>query len=135
MEHGKLLLPMEGLIRFKQILTHYPVSKSQVYQEISEGVFPEQVRRGRPAFWDAATIRDFLKKNGATLVDGPRLPMEGFVRVKQILVYYPVSLSYLYADMQEGQFPKQKLYRGRVALWDVGEFRAFLINAGARLLE
>lgn len=134
MEHGKLILPMEGLVRFKLILAHYPVSKSQLYQEIADGFFPEQIRKGRPAFWDAATIRDFLKKNGATLVDGPRLPQEGFIRMKQILIHYPVSISYLYADMQENRFPKQRLYRGRIALWDVSEFRAFLADAGATLL-
>ena len=135
MERGKLLLPMEGLVRFKQLLAHYPVSKSQIYQEISEGFFPEQVQKGRPAFWDAITIREFLQKNGATLIDGPRLPMEGFVRIRQILLHYPVSISYLYAEMQEGRFPERKTYRGRVALWDVTEFRAFLKNAGAILLE
>lgn len=59
------ILPFEGLVRIDTILAHYQVSKAQLYQEISEGKFPEQIKIGRSSFWDAKKFREFLKRRGA----------------------------------------------------------------------
>lgn len=61
------VLPFEGLIRIGTVLTHYQVSKAQLYQEISEGTFPEQIKIGRSSFWDARQFREFLKSHGANV--------------------------------------------------------------------
>lgn len=65
------VLPLEGLIRIDTVLIHYQVSKAQLYQEISEGTFPKQIKIGRSAFWDARRFRDFLKSHGANISSLP----------------------------------------------------------------
>jgi predicted DNA-binding transcriptional regulator AlpA len=59
------VLPFVGLIRVDTVLAHYQISKSQLYQEISEGLFPKQIKIGKNVFWDAKKFREFLKKQGA----------------------------------------------------------------------
>ena len=59
------VLPLEGLIRIDTVLVHYQISKAQLYQEISEGAFPRQIKIGRSSFWDAKEFRIFLKGHGA----------------------------------------------------------------------
>ena len=61
------LLPLEGLIRIETVLAHYQVSKTQLYQEIADGLFPKQRKHGRSSFWDAVEFRRFLRKQGATV--------------------------------------------------------------------
>ncbi len=59
------ILPLVGLIRIDTVLAHYQISKSQLYQEIAEGIFPKQIKIGKNVFWDAKKFREFLKKHGA----------------------------------------------------------------------
>lgn len=59
------VLPFLGLIRINTVLAHYQVSKAQLYQEIADGIFPKQIKRGKNAFWDAKKFREFLKGLGA----------------------------------------------------------------------
>ena len=60
-------MPMEGLMRLDQVLMYYPVGKTTLYKEIAEGKFPQQIKLGRSAFWDAVEVRKFLKNAGATV--------------------------------------------------------------------
>lgn len=60
-------MPMEGLMRLNQVLMYYPVGKTTLYKEIAEGRFPQQIKLGQSAFWDAVEVRKFLKNAGATV--------------------------------------------------------------------
>lgn len=60
-------LPFFGLIRIDTVLAYYQVSKAQLYQEISEGNFPKQIKRGYSSFWDAHAFREFLRNAGAII--------------------------------------------------------------------
>ena len=65
------VLPYVGLIRVDTILAHYQVSKSQLYQEIAEGLFPKQIKIGKNAFWDAKKFREFLQRHGVEIAVTP----------------------------------------------------------------
>lgn len=60
----------------------------------------------------------------------PPMPMEGLMRLDQVLMYYPVGKTTLYKEIAEGRFPQQ-IKLGRSVFWDAVLVRTFLKNAGA----
>ncbi|MDL2307120.1 AlpA family phage regulatory protein [Desulfovibrio sp. OttesenSCG-928-C06] len=60
------------------------------------------------------------------------MPMEGLMRVDQVLMHFPVSKAQLYQMIAEESFPRQ-IKIGRSSFWDVVEVRKFLKNAGATI--
>ncbi|MDL2307121.1 AlpA family phage regulatory protein [Desulfovibrio sp. OttesenSCG-928-C06] len=62
----------------------------------------------------------------------PQMPMEGLMRLEQVLTFYPVGKTTLYKEIAEGRFPPQ-IKLGRSAFWDAVEVRKFLKNAGATI--
>ncbi len=60
----------------------------------------------------------------------PPMPMEGLMRLDQVLMYYPIGKTTLYKEINEGRFPQQ-VKIGRSIFWDAVQLRAFLKKAGA----
>ena len=58
------------------------------------------------------------------------MPMEGLMRLDQVLMYYPVGKTTLYKEINEGRFPQQ-IKLGRSVFWDAVQVRTFLQKAGA----
>lgn len=53
----------------------------------------------------------------------PTLPETGYVRLKEVLHFIPISKSKLYADIKAGCFPKPKKLGPRVSAWHVNDIR------------
>lgn len=62
----------------------------------------------------------------------PALPLEGFVRIETILEVYPVGITTLYKDIQDGIFPGP-IKKGRSSLWDAVAVREALARMGANV--
>ena len=60
----------------------------------------------------------------------PPMPMEGLMRLDQVLMYYPVGKTTLYKKINEGIFPQQ-IKLGRSVFWDAVQVRRFLQKTGA----
>ena len=60
----------------------------------------------------------------------PPMPMEGLMRLDQVLMYYPVGKTTLYKEIDAGRFPQQ-IRLGRSVFWDAVQVREFLKKAGA----
>ena len=60
----------------------------------------------------------------------PPMPMEGLMRLDQVLMYYPVGKTTLYKEINEGRFPQQ-IRLGRSVFWDAVQVRVFLQKTGA----
>lgn len=60
------------------------------------------------------------------------LPLEGLVRLDQVLAHYPVGKTTLYKEIAEGRFPSP-IKRGRSTFWDAVQVRIFLKNIGATI--
>ena len=52
------------------------------------------------------------------------LPVEGFVRLPQILAVFPVSRSSWWAGVKSGRFPPPVKLGPRVTAWDAADIRA-----------
>ena len=55
-----------------------------------------------------------------------RLPEEGYVRLPQILLVYPVSRSTWLAGVKSGRFPKSVHLGPRTTAWRVSDIRALI---------
>lgn len=52
-------------------------------------------------------------------------PSEGFVRLPQVLLMFPVSRTNLWRMVKSGSFPQPKKIGPRTTVWDVQELREF----------
>lgn len=61
------------------------------------------------------------------MVDTPSsiFPAEGFVRLPQVLLMFPVSRTNLWRLIKNGSFPQPKKIGPRTAVWDIGELREY----------
>lgn len=59
-------LPLEipHLLRLRQVQTFLPVSKTQIYNLISKGVFPAPVKMGKTSFWRSGDVLEYVRKVG-----------------------------------------------------------------------
>lgn len=55
----------------------------------------------------------------------PFIPTEGFVRLPQVLMMFPVSRTNLWRMVKSGAFPRPKKIGPRTTVWDVQELREF----------
>ena len=55
----------------------------------------------------------------------PFIPTEGFVRLPQVLMMFPVSRTNLWRMVKSGAFPQPKKIGPRTTVWDVQELREF----------
>lgn len=62
------------------------------------------------------------------LVDAPlvTIPQEGFIRLHQVLIMYPVSYSTLWKQIKKGLFPKPYSIGARAIAWDISEVKEAL---------
>lgn len=60
----------------------------------------------------------------------PPMPMEGLMRLDQVLMYYPVGKTTLYKEIKQGRFPRQ-IKLGHSVFWDAVLVREFLKKTGA----
>lgn len=64
METG-ILSSIPHFLRIKQVLALIPVSKSQLYNMIAEGMFPKPVQIGkRTSVWRSQDVMGFIEKVG-----------------------------------------------------------------------
>lgn len=52
-------------------------------------------------------------------------PSEGFIRLPQVLLMFPVSRTNLWRLVKSGTFPKPKKIGPRTSVWDIGELREY----------
>ncbi len=59
-------LPLEipHLLRLRQVQKFFPVSKTQIYNLISKGVFPAPVKLGKTSFWRSGDVLEYVRKIG-----------------------------------------------------------------------
>ena len=57
-----------------------------------------------------------------------RLPEIGYIRVKEVLRYIPVSKSTWWAGVKSGRYPKPVKLGPRTTAWDVQDIRNFIAN-------
>lgn len=58
-------LPETGFLREKQVLRHFPVSRSSWWAGVREGRYPKPVRLGpRTTGWRAEDIRELIRRLG-----------------------------------------------------------------------
>lgn len=55
----------------------------------------------------------------------PFIPTEGFVRLPQVLMMFPISRTNLWRMVKSGAFPQPKKIGPRTTVWDVQELREF----------
>lgn len=53
------------------------------------------------------------------------LPAEGFVRLPQVLLMFPLSRTNLWRMVKSGAFPQPKKIGPRISVWDVQELREY----------
>jgi prophage regulatory protein len=58
------------------------------------------------------------------------MPLEGFVRLRQILQWVPVKKSTWWAGVQSGRFPKPLKLSPGVTVWRVQDIRRFVEQVG-----
>ena len=56
------------------------------------------------------------------------LPSEGKIRLPMVKAVTGLSRSTIYKLINEGRFPSQQNYGGRIVVWDVADIRTFLEN-------
>lgn len=71
-----------------------------------------------------------MKRKINTSNERLRLPEEGFVRLKQVLQFIPVSRSAWYAGIEAGKFPKPIRITDRISMYRVGDIRALIRRLG-----
>lgn len=54
------------------------------------------------------------------------LPDTGFIRLKDILLIYPIGKSTVWAKVKKGEFPKPIRLGPRTVAWEVQEIREFI---------
>ncbi|GAB1253670.1 helix-turn-helix transcriptional regulator [Desulfovibrio falkowii] len=54
----------------------------------------------------------------------PAIPLEGFVRTKQVLQMFPIGRTTLWRKIRAGKFPKPRKLGPKTSVWDVAELRA-----------
>lgn len=58
-----------------------------------------------------------------TTTNQPMLPAEGFIRLPQVLRFYPVSKSTWWAGVKDGRYPKPTKLGPRISAWRVSDIR------------
>lgn len=62
------------------------------------------------------------------------LPETGFVRLKTVLTFIPVSKSTLYAGIKAGRYPRPTRALGlRITAWRAEDIRAYIEMSAAKL--
>lgn len=61
----------------------------------------------------------------------PELPATGFLRIRQVLQFIPVSRSTWWAGVASGRFPKPCKLGPRTTAWTVESIRELIAAAGA----
>lgn len=59
------------------------------------------------------------------------IPSEGFLRIKQVLKFIPVSRSHWWQGVKEGRYPKPLKLSARVTVWKAEDIRALLKKEAA----
>ncbi|MCB1782856.1 MAG: AlpA family phage regulatory protein [Alphaproteobacteria bacterium] len=62
-------------------------------------------------------------------MDNHSLPETGFLRLPEVLKYYPVSKSTWWAGVKDGRFPKGVKLSEKITAWRVEDIRALIENA------
>ncbi len=67
MHHGNMIdLPATGFLREKQVLGFFPVSRSNWWNGVKEGRYPQPVKLGpRTTAWRVEDIRALIEELGA----------------------------------------------------------------------
>jgi predicted DNA-binding transcriptional regulator AlpA len=60
-----------------------------------------------------------------------KFPSTGYLRLPQVLYFFPVSKSTWWAGVKDGRFPKGHKLSVRVTAWKVEEIRALIEQRGA----
>lgn len=60
----------------------------------------------------------------------PSLPDVGFIRIKQVLSFFPVSRTAFYQGIKDGKYPAPVKLSERTAAWRVSDIRALLASYG-----
>jgi predicted DNA-binding transcriptional regulator AlpA len=58
------------------------------------------------------------------------LPETGFLRLKSVLTFYPISKSAWFAGVKAGRYPKPVKLSERTVAWRVEDIRALLASKG-----
>lgn len=63
-------LPKEGFAKIKTVLSVFPISRTQFYDGIKDGIYPKPIKLGkRSVAWRVSDIRELIKKaNNGELV-------------------------------------------------------------------
>ena len=61
-----------------------------------------------------------------------RLPVEGYVRLRQILAVYPISKSGWWAGVKSGKFPASVKLGPRTTAWRAADIRRLLEHSTSR---
>ena len=57
-------------------------------------------------------------------------PSEGFVRLPQVLLMFPISRTNLWRMVKCGSFPQPKKIGPRTTVWDIRELREYMGRVG-----
>jgi len=60
----------------------------------------------------------------------PDLPITGFLRIRQVLQFIPVSRSTWWAGVASGRFPAPVRLGSKLTFWRVADIRALLKKIG-----
>ena len=63
------------------------------------------------------------------------LPKNGFLRLPEVLRFYPVSRAVWYAGMREGRFPRPVKLAERTVAWRAEDIKALIDKAGKPAFE
>jgi len=63
------------------------------------------------------------------------LPAEGFVRIREVLAVFPVSVSIWWAGIRSGQYPKPYRIGKRAVAWRVEDIRALIDSSSTAPAE
>jgi len=61
----------------------------------------------------------------------PALPADGFLRVKQVLCFLPISRSAWWAGVASGRFPKPVRLGPKTTAWRASDIKALIDRLGA----